>query len=259
MPAPIRFLQLTDLHLRFHASKGEKVAELLAERMHPLELVRLALREARANRPEFVLLTGDLAHEGGAEEYDALAGLLHEELPKATAVFLPGNHDDRSAFCTYLLHEPPRASVNRTYDLDGLHVVALDSGTGGAITPEQTAWLEDMLRTPAPRGTLLALHHPLYRQNPMNPASYPSAFRDLIARGGIDGIFCGHTHENWFGHFAGVPYVTADACSFTVEERDGQQFCLPCAGYVLAELGPQGLCVQMKRAAAPGASARFPI
>ncbi|MFT8887309.1 MAG: metallophosphoesterase [Ethanoligenens sp.] len=258
MPAPIRFLHLTDLHLRFHAPKEDKIAELLAERVHPLELVRLVLREARAYHPAFVLVTGDLVHEGGAAEYTALADLLHEELPMATAVFLPGNHDDRAAFCTCLLHESPCTSVNRVYDLDGLRIIALDSGTEGTITPEQTDWLKDMLHPHAPRGTLLALHHPLYQQNPMNPAVYPPAFSDVIARGGIDGIFCGHTHENWFGCFAGVPYVTADACSFMVEERNGQRFCVPCAGYVLAELGPQGLNVQMKRAA-PDASIRFPI
>lgn len=260
MPTPVRFLQLSDLHLVFHAPEGDRLGTALADHIRPLELVRKALRAECAEPPDFLLLTGDLADRGGAREYQALRGLLREEMPGVPVVALPGNHDGREAFCRYMLDEPPRVSVDQVFDIDGLRVIALDTGEGGVITREQTVWIEQLLRRPAPRGTLLAMHHPLYRQSPMNPAGFPPDFAPLVARSDIAGIFCGHTHENYVGSFAGKLYVTADACSFTVGGQDDKMFCELCAGYVRAELGPHGLSVQMKRAAsAADASVRFPI
>lgn len=260
MPAAIRFLHFSDLHLRLRAQKGDKLSAVLTRNIRPLDLVRRALCEGAALHPAFVLLTGDLADNGGAREYAALRALLRETLPGVPAVCVPGNHDARGAFRAHLLGVPADAPLDRVFWFDGLRVAALDTGADGVITPGQVAWLEKVLRSPAPRGTLLALHHPLLRQSPMEPARYPPSFASLAARGGLRGIFCGHTHENRFGSFAGVPYVTADACSFRVEEQAGQPFCLPCAGYVLVDLGETELSVQMKRAATHRRSAaRFPI
>ena len=50
------------------------------------------------------------------------------------------------------------------YDVAGLRIVALDTSVPGyhhgELSDEQLAWLADVLATPAPHGTLLALHHP---------------------------------------------------------------------------------------------------
>lgn len=260
IPRPIHFLQLSDLHVLLGPQEGNTLETLLAERIRPLAMVRRVLRAERAQQPDFLLLTGDLAQNGGVREYAALRALLREEAPDVPIVALPGNHDDRAAFCTQLLGVPPRASVDQVFDFDGVRVVALDTGKEGVVTPEQTAWLARTLCIPASRGTLLALHHPLYRQGAMDPARFPPDFPTLVERSDVAGIFCGHTHENWFGSFAGKPYITADACSFTVEEQNERTFCVPRAGYVRAELGANGLCVQMKRAALSAAvPARFPI
>lgn len=256
----VRFLQLSDLHLIFHAPEGDKLGTVLAEHIRPLELTRQILRTERAEPPDFLLLTGDLADRGGAREYEALRRLLQQEMPGVPVVALPGNHDNRDVFCRCMLDEPPRELVDQVFDFGGLRVIALDTGVSGVVTQEQTAWMGQLLRRPAPRGTLLAMHHPLYRQSPMNSAAFPLGFVPLVAHSDIVGIFCGHTHENYVGSFAGKRYVTADACSFTVSSQDDEMFCEPCAGYIRAELGSHGLSVQMKRAVSvTDASVRFPI
>ena len=53
---------------------------------------------------------------------------------------------------------------DRVVEVDGLRVVALDTSVPGyhhgELEPGQLAWLADVLATPAPHGTLLAMHHP---------------------------------------------------------------------------------------------------
>lgn len=260
MSEPIRFLQLSDMHLIFQAPESDRLGTLLARTFRPLEVVRRLLRAERSWRPDFLLFTGDLADRGGDTEYAAMRRVLTEEMPGVPWVALPGNHDDRAAFRRSFLRVPPQEPLDRVCNFGGLRVVTLDTGVDGVISSGQVEWLVQQLAAEAPRGTVLAIHHPLYAQSPMPPARYPPEFARLIAGSRLVGIFCGHTHENYFGSFEGVPYVTADACSFAVEEEDGRLFARLCAGYLRAQIGGSGLSVQMKRAAPDGVpNARFPI
>src|SRR3546814_6114943 len=79
-----------------------------------------------------------------------------------------GNHDDRASFREHLLPaeeaESPSAPVDRVDELDGLRIVTLDTSVPGfhhgEISDAQLDWLAGVLSTPAPLGTILALHHP---------------------------------------------------------------------------------------------------
>lgn len=260
MPETVRFLHFSDLHIAFHPPKGDRLGTLLAEYFHPLEMLCGALRAQREWRPDFLLFTGDIAHYGETEAYIALRCLLKKEMPAVPAVFLPGNHDDRAAFCREILEQPPRERIDQVCDLAGVRIAALDTGADGVISPDQTEWLARAAAGGVPHGTLLAMHHPLYRQSPMAPASFPEDFPGRIAALPVAGILCGHTHENYVGSFAGKPYVTADAMSFTIRTKGGRMFCRLRAGYVRGEIGAHGLSVQIKRAASPADGAvRFMI
>ena len=80
-------------------------------------------------------------------------------------VWVAGNHDERPALRRTLLDlEPTEQPVTGVWDLDGLRLVALDSTVPGwhhgDLDAAQLAWLGEVLSTPAPLGTILALHHP---------------------------------------------------------------------------------------------------
>src|SRR3546814_6624804 len=60
--------------------------------------------------------------------------------------------------------ESPSAPVDRVDELDGLRIVTLDTSVPGfhhgEISDAQLDWLAGVLSTPAPLGTILALHPP---------------------------------------------------------------------------------------------------
>ena len=75
-----------------------------------------------------------------------------------------GNHDERAAYARGLLRQRHDGCQDRVHEVGGLRVVALDTSVPGyhhgELTDDQLAWLREQLATPAPYGTLLALHHP---------------------------------------------------------------------------------------------------
>ena len=117
-------------------------------------------------------------------------------------------------------HEP----VTGVWDLGGLRLIALDTSVPGwhhgDLDAAQLEWLRDVLRTPAPLGTLLALHHP-----PL-PTHIPlfdilelrdqGRLAEAIAGSDVRGILAGHLHYSTSGTFAGVPVSVAAATCYTM-------------------------------------------
>lgn len=192
--------------------------EILAQALRQLSGAGLA--------PSAIVITGDIADTGADDAYDRVRAALEPVAAElgAELVWVMGNHDNRGAFRSQLLDaEPSEAPYDRVIDLDGLRLVVLDSTVPGyhygALSPEQLEWLRGVLATPAPRGTLLALHHP--------PIPSPQLFDELIelrdqdgleavVRGSdVRGILAGHLHYSTHSMFAGVPVSVASATCYT--------------------------------------------
>ncbi|GAA4482479.1 3',5'-cyclic adenosine monophosphate phosphodiesterase CpdA [Rhodococcus olei] len=191
------------------------------------KLARLFDRLARTGqRPEAIVFTGDLADAGNPQAYARLRAMVEPAAERlgAKVIWVMGNHDSRPAFRAGLLDtEATQESVDIVHDIDGLRIIALDSTVPGhhhgEITDEQLAWLTDVLATPAPHGTLLALHHP--------PVPSPLALLDLVdlhdqhrledvLRGtDVRGILGGHLHYSTTCTFAGIPVSVASATCYT--------------------------------------------
>lgn len=92
-PRPIRWLHLSDLHL---GCRGEDLWWQMQEELE-------ASVRTMAGPPDLLLISGDLANRGSAEEYgkvdrllDTLVGWLRESAgggPEPLVVAVPGNHD----------------------------------------------------------------------------------------------------------------------------------------------------------------------
>ena len=83
----------------------------------------------------------------------------------AQLVWVSGNHDRRPEFRALLLdQEPSGDELDSVHDLEGLRLVVLDTSVPGQehgeLADHQLRWLAQVLATPAPRGTVLAMHHP---------------------------------------------------------------------------------------------------
>ena len=223
-PAPERvLLHLSDTHLRGGESR-------LFDRIDSTERLSRALRsiEASGIRPDALVFTGDIADWGEADAYEAVRELVEPFAARldAPVLWVMGNHDDRAGFREHLLDErgvDPLQPVDRVDELDGLRVVTLDSTVPGAhwgeLRDAQLEWLREVLATPAPLGTILAMHHP-----PV-PAVLPLAasveLRDqsrlaTVLRGSdVRAIIAGHLHYSTFGTFAGIPVSVASATCYT--------------------------------------------
>ncbi|CAD5995611.1 phosphodiesterase [Agreia sp. COWG] len=197
--------------------------------------LRLALEslEASGIRPDALLFTGDIADLGEPDAYGRVRALVEPAAARmgSEVLWVMGNHDDRAAFRVGLLGdeaaegEPGEPPIDRVVDLGGLRVISIDTSVPGyhhgELEASQLGWLREQLDTPAPHGTLLALHHP--------PVPSPVAYMQVlelqrqdelaeIVRGSdIRAILGGHLHYSTHGLFAGIPVAVAAATCYTMD------------------------------------------
>jgi 3',5'-cyclic-AMP phosphodiesterase len=185
--------------------------------------------------PQALVFTGDLADRAEPAAYDRLRELVEPaaEALSATVVWVMGNHDERAAYAKSLFGEGDEGPQDRVHDVAGLRIVALDTTVPdyhhGDLTDEQLAWLTDVLATPAPHGTLLAMHHPPI-PIPMMPAAEiielagQERLADAITGTDVRGILGGHFHFSTYSTFAGVPVSVAAATCYTSDPAPTRRF-----------------------------------
>jgi len=184
--------------------------------------------ERSGMRPEAIVITGDLADLGEPDAYRRLKGLVEPAAERmgSRIIWVMGNHDEREPFAEILMGEQPtNATQDRVYDLGGLRVIALDSTVPGYhhgdLEPAQLEWLRAELATPAPHGTLLALHHPPI-PTPVElmailELDHQAELAEVIRGSDVRAVLAGHLHYSTTGTFAGVPVSVASATCYTID------------------------------------------
>lgn len=189
----------------------------------------LAQLESSDIRPDALVFTGDLADAGEPGAYRRLRAMVEPVAERlgASVIWVMGNHDERLRYSEHLYDvEPTQAPQDRAHDLAGLRVISLDTSVPGyhhgELSDAQLDWLRGVLATPAPHGTLIALHHP-----PM-PTPLLWAMEILELRGqdrlaavventDVRGILGGHLHFAGHSTFAGIPVSVAAATCYTLD------------------------------------------
>jgi len=195
----------------------------------PIENLKAMLeRIERIRDADALVITGDLTDLGEPDAYRDLKRLVEPVVERMgiPVIWVAGNHDERPAMRRDLLDEDPSLkAIYHSFDLDGLRLIALDSSVPGwhhgEIGADQLAWLAEDLATPAPLGTILALHHPpLPSHVPMfdilDLKDQP-AFADAIRGSDVRAILAGHLHYSMSGSFAGIPTYVAAASCYTMD------------------------------------------
>lgn len=184
--------------------------------------------EALGIRPDAIVFTGDLTDLGEPAAYRVLRGTIEPVAARlgSPVVWVAGNHDERPAMRRDLLDLPATGEpVTGVHDLGGLRLVVLDTTVPGwhhgDLDAAQLAWLRGVLETPAPLGTVLAMHHP-----PV-PSHIPffdilelrdqGRLADVIAGTDVRAILAGHLHYSTTGTFAGIPVSVAAATCYTMD------------------------------------------
>lgn len=147
-------MQISDPHVGAEWATGDPIARLEAT----VEAVR-----GLVDRPAAVVLSGDLADHGVAEEYEVVRELVARL--GVPIVALPGNHDERAVLRSgFDLPGDGHRPVQYVVDVGPLRVLALDTtrpgSDAGNLDQERLLWLDARLAEEPKRPTLLAMHHP---------------------------------------------------------------------------------------------------
>ena len=181
------------------------------------ELMDALREEVRHQRPDALIITGDLSFDGGKKSHEELARRLEEIAKEGTEVYvIPGNHDintirpvgfdpesvytvedaDEKEFTAIyrdLMREPEGGrGANLSYHVrvsDGLWIALADTAcyqgiayTNGIFTEDQASWLESVLKEAAEAGAkvVTASHHSLVSHSEFREKYYLMAGDDVM-------------------------------------------------------------------------------
>ena len=223
-PPPRRtIIHLSDTHFLGTGDPLYGAVDTDAGLERALTLVAGSGREVAA-----IIITGDLTDLGEPAAYRRLRAMLEPAAARlgAELVWVMGNHDERPAFAAELLDlEPSLEPQDRVHWIGGLRIIALDTSVPGYhhgdLDRAQLDWLAVELATPAPEGTLVALHHPPV-PSPVELMALlelhnQTAFGQVLEGSDVLAILAGHLHHPMFGLFAGIPVSVASATCYSID------------------------------------------
>lgn len=186
---------------------------------HP-EILEQIVEEANAIRPDFFIYGGDGPDHNTDENYRAFKECLDKlEVPYYNVV---GNHDIYLKATGGCSRENHRKFFGRTYfsfEHDSTYFVILDTAGKGkrpwgvrASCPEQWGWMmEELEKGRRYRHTIVVTHVPPYDapfkvNHAFTDTSEAREFVEVMARYGVDAVFCSHEHLYYRADWGGVPY-----------------------------------------------------
>lgn len=185
-----------------------------------------------------LVFTGDIADVAEIDAYQRIRSMVEPAAEQlgAQLIWVMGNHDERAPFRSELLREETsvaaQAPIDRIDDVRGLRVITVDTTVPGyhhgSIEPSQREWLAEVLATPAPHGSILALHHPPI-PTPIGVMGIlelenQHALAEVVRGSDIRAILGGHLHYAGSSMFAGIPVSVAAATCYTMDlSAEGRQ------------------------------------
>lgn len=215
---PITIAHLSDIH---YAPKETSVtAEMLREKgIYVENLLKECLDHLKTIRPDVILITGDLTHEGDADDFRYLKNVFHSEMPGTPVLCTIGNHDIRPAFREGFLNlSSDQLTSDPYYDsmiVNGYQFVTLDScfvkRLEGIFTDEALDYLEEKLENPDVYGTFILMHNPIMDRARHLAFTMSDRLAKILKTGKIKGIFNGHVHSCFTSTVFGVPQFTCES------------------------------------------------
>ncbi len=209
------------------------------------ELFERLIEEINDERPDLVVLAGDLTDKGLGYQYqEAKAWVDRIEVP---VLVTPGNHDSRNV--GYVHFEELFGPRYRTHRLPGVYFVAADSSEPdldeGRIGRTIYPWLEEALAH-ADEGALkvFVTHHHLLpvpgAGRERNILQDAGDLLKILVDHGVDLVLTGHKHVPWVWRFEGMLIVNTGTATTNRVRGKG----LP--SYAVLELEPARITVRQR-------------
>ncbi|MBS0507219.1 MAG: phosphodiesterase [Proteobacteria bacterium] len=211
--------QVTDPHIR-------ESGRLAYGRINTAPYLERAIQSVLAlrQRPDALVLTGDLTDFGRPAEYAHLAELL-APLADMPLYLLPGNHDERAQLRQSFAHhgylQGDGEYVQYRVKVGPLHLVALDTvvpgQSHGTLCARRLAWLERELAACRDEPVVIAMHHPPFRtlighMDKIGLLEGGAQLEAIVARhANVERIICGHLHRAIDVRFGGTIASTCPA------------------------------------------------
>lgn len=218
--------QITDIHI------GAEPGNPAEPNLHRLKLVLHRLIDG-PNRPDLLLLTGDLTEFGDAESYARLAEAV--SICPFPVRPLVGNHDRRETLlAAFPLTPTDGGFIHYELEAGGARLLLLDTlepgRHGGGFCRDRADWLAVRLRSRPDSPTIIAMHHPPFETgiawlDGSTGESWMQRFAATIAgHGQVKAIISGHLHRtiqsNWNGASLTVCPSTAPAVALDLDPVD---------------------------------------
>jgi 3',5'-cyclic AMP phosphodiesterase CpdA len=202
--------QISDLHIKPPGKLSYKVVDCAAmlERCVQ-EILRLP------QRPDAMVITGDLVDFGRPEEYAHLRRLL-SPLPMPYYL-IPGNHDERealrAAFPDHAYLRQWQPYVQYAIDEWPVRIVAIDTVIpgkgGGCLDDERLDWLDRTLAHEQKKPTIVVMHHPPFptligHMDRIGLEGSEALARVVARHPQVERVLCGHLHRPIQYRFAGT-------------------------------------------------------
>jgi 3',5'-cyclic AMP phosphodiesterase CpdA len=211
------FAQISDSHIGFDKAANPDARETLKE--------AIAKVSALANKPAFMIHTGDITHTAKPQQFDDAAQIISEA--RLDVHYAPGEHDilDPATNKAYLERFGGGATGGgwRSFDHGGVHFVSLvnvvDLKTNGlgSLGGEQLAWLDANLSgLSASTPIVLFAHIPLWMIAPewgWGTEDGAEALRRLQRFGSVT-VLNGHIHQLMQKVEGSVTFHTARSTAF---------------------------------------------
>lgn len=250
MNQPFLIAHISDLHLKAGGRLTYGVVDTLGALRRAVDHIN-----ASKQRPDLVVISGDLVDFGRADEY----AVLRPELERLLMPFylVPGNHDDRenllAAFADHVyLPLSAAGPLDWVVEEHPVRLIGLDTTIpgehGGRLDYLQLDWLDTQLSRRPDMPTVLVLHHPPFMTGighmDLAPFGNAAALERVISRHPqVERLLCGHLHRPMQRRFGGslacVCPGTSHQIVLDLDEAAPAHFNLEPAGYILHRWHPQ--------------------
>lgn len=220
---------------------------VLGDTRSNLDVAREVVGRAVAEKPVFILHTGDLVHPSTVDEYLTHYLPLVEQAAPIPLIAIPGNHEnglnrDFAGFKT--IYGDDRFS----FDYGDCRFVGVNDGDRLRLTPRDMRFLRTELLKPGAKHKFVLIHIP---PDYMKTAGgrgfkwYEKGFRDLMKEAKVDYVYMAHIHGYSTEVIDGVHYtITGGGGAPLTDTLDPEG---NVRNYIVVDVKPDGLASEAVR------------
>lgn len=184
-------------------------------------------------KPDLIVITGDIVHEGKTEDYQKIVKLLQRQMDSLDVPIevIMGNHDRINSFFDGFLKEPRRKKYYFSIEKPDLTMFFLDTAHNGLeagyLGTDQLTWLSDNLQDCRAKTSIIFMHHPMdgpgLHHMRYSILQESSEFLEVIKNTSVKGVFAGHIHFETNFSKDNILFHTADSAAYHINSSNSHK------------------------------------